>query len=279
MANPIVLNADVDMAQRIAGVPKDVREAIARAVIGSQSTKEHWPYYSRIRFQAAAETADGVTTYTLTAGMRPIGFSYAVGQDMQVAGFPAGRLATLADTNLIRERSTEDGATVLVKGISISLMPYSEPVLAAAISNESFVSFEQNGGDNRYKIGKLDMLPQGGGMFGRGVSWIANPSLPDSNSHDVGFVTNGNPLSGSYMPLPQPLAWTPIGQTDSSLVMPVELFQDLQFTATARAAGGVPATDNTAAFDPPDGIGDPGTYVDLMLMLHVESLAARGVNR
>lgn len=273
MTNPIALENDVQLAQRIAQVPADLRAALARAAIQSQQTKERWPYYSRIRLQAGISVDDATVTYTVQRNTKVHAFSYAVGEPMLDAGFPQGRNATLADTNLNRARSTLDGEHVYIYGISAYLMPFSDPILSAAIFNESFVQFEKQGGDQRYKIGKLDMIPQPGGIFGVGSTILRTPPLNASDSL-TGFPTNGNPQSANYLALPEPILWSEIGSTDGSLTMPVEVMQQIQMSATVRvAASGV------APYTPPAGAGQPGTYVDLMMFLHVRAEAARSKNR
>lgn len=278
MTNPIAVEREIEMARRVAAVPADVREAMARATIRSQQTQERWPYYSRVRVQATVTVDAPNVTYTIARNTRVHAFSYAVGELMTDAGFPQGRMATLADTNLNRARSTLDGEHVLIYGISAYLMPFSEPNLSAAVFNESFVQLEKQGGDQRYRIGKLDMIPQPGGLFGiaqarAGGVGGAQPPL-NASTMDASFLSNGNPQSKNYLALPEPVLWSEIGSTDGSLTMVTEVMQPISFTATQRtAAAGI------APFNPPGAAGEPGTYVDLMCMLHVRSEAARSLNR
>lgn len=277
MANPLQRDAENEVAKRVAAVPSEVRSAIARAALRSQRVNEHWPYYSRVRFQASVTSpAPPALVYTLTQNQRVLAFSYGQGEQMIQAGFPAGRVATLADTNIVDARKTEDGADIAIHGISAFLLPTSDGALAGALWSEASVVVEKNGGDQRYKLGNLAFMPQSGGLTGSMQTRIVEPDK-SMKGRDVSFAANGWQVRQNRWDLPEEILWTPSGHTDSTLSLKVELQQEVSSTATPRVAG-TPAEPQDS-YDPPTIEGEQGTFVDIMFLLHVRSMQPRSVNR
>jgi hypothetical protein len=78
----------------------------------------------------------------------------------------------------------------------------------------------------------------------------------------------------NFYPFPQPLLWTPSGETDSNFNVVLKLVRQQVVVETARA-GAV----GVAPFTPPTAVGQFGTFVDFMARLHSMQRAARSVNQ
>ena len=230
-------------------------------------------YYSIVRFQAQVSVAAPTTTLTWQTGeLRP--FSYRMNDPLVSAGFDASfGNATDCETNLVKAGETIAGEQLWVDGIS--LMPSSVTDIGAykqLIANLS-VAITMDGDAQRYRLGRPDMIPGSGGTFGTGATSTIVPPLPNVISFDSGF-SNGWPVIDNFYPFPQPLMWTPSGETDSNFNVVLKLVRQVVLVQTARtAASGV------AAYTPPTAVGQFGSYVDFMCRLHSQQMAARSVNR
>lgn len=230
-------------------------------------------YYSVVRFQAAVNVVGAVTTLTFaTQNQQP--FSYRIGDPMTVAGFDASfGAATECETNLVKAGETIAGEQVTIDGIS--LMPSSVTDLGLwkqLIANIS-VSISMDGGSHKYRLGRIDMVPGSGGTFGSGLTSTVVPDLQSSLGADSSF-SNGWPTVDNFYPFPQPLVWTPSGETDSNFNVVLALVRQQVSVQTARAAA-----TGIAAFSPPTAVGQVGTFIDVMARLHSMQRAARSVNQ
>jgi hypothetical protein len=230
-------------------------------------------YYSVVRFQAIVSVVPPTTTLTFQQQqLRP--FGYRIGDNLQQAGFdPTFGLATEADTNLVKAGETIAGEQLEVDGISLMPSPISDVgVYKQLIANMSVV-ISMDGDAHRYRLGRPDMIPGSGGTFGGGVTPTLVPDLLSSQAVDTSF-SNGWPVVDNFYPFPQPLIWTPSGETDSTFNVVLSLVRQQVFVETARAG-----TDAIAPYTPPTVAGQFGTFIDIMVRLHSEQRAARSVNQ
>ena len=230
-------------------------------------------YYSIVRFLAIVSVNGATTTLTFQQNeQRP--FSYRINDALTGAGFePAIGNATEAETNLTAAGQTIAGEQLQVDGIS--LMPSSITDIGLwkqLIANMSVV-ISMDGDSHRYRLGRPDMIPASGGTFGSSPTSTILPGLAESVSFDSGF-SNGWPVVDNFYPFPQPLMWTPTGETDSNFNVVLRLVRQLVFVQVGRAAA-----DGIAPFTPPTVAGQYGTFVDVMCRLHSEQRGARSVNQ
>jgi hypothetical protein len=230
-------------------------------------------YYSVVRFQALVNVAGGVTTLTFqTAEQRP--FSYRINDPLVGAGFDAtlGN-ATDAETNLVKAGETIAGEQLEVDGISLMPSSITDIGLWKLLIANMSVTISMDGDSHRYRLGRPDMICGSGGTFGSGVSPTLVPALDSSLATDSSF-SNGWPVVDNFYPFPQPLLWTPSGETDSNFNVVLKLVRQQVVVEQARiGAAGV------APFTPPTGVGQFGTFVDFMARLHSMQRAARSVNQ
>lgn len=205
--------AQIDQA--VAGIPAAQRAAIGNAAIASQKAVLAFPYWSTVRFLA---DNDGMGTFTLAANTSVTAFNYAIGQDASPAGFAAPFPATRSETNLLQASQTRDNADLLIFGIAAELCSNSDATLAQHLWRFVALRLQLSGTDG-YDLGVLAHFPGGGGLYGQG---IAGAILPGSQSVvQVGSLSNGNPMAGSYYKFPAPLLWQAVGggRKDTSLVV------------------------------------------------------------
>lgn len=231
-------------------------------------------YYSIVRFQAEVDVVGAVTTLTFPVQeLRP--FSYRINDPLSSAGFDAtfGN-ATDCETNLVKAGETVGGQQLYIDGVSC--MPSSQTdiglwlLLAASIS----CKISMDGDAHQYRLGRLDMIPGSGGTFGAGPTVTQVPNLNSSLDSQQSF-NNGWPTIDNFYPFPQPMLWTPGGETDSNFNIVLKLVRQQVVVLTARAASGTAV----AAFTPPTDVGQFGTFVDVMVRLHSEQVGARSVNQ
>ena len=230
-------------------------------------------YYSIVRFQADVDVVGSVTTLTFVAAeLRP--FSYRINDPLQSAGFDASfGNATEAETNLTKAGETIAGEQLEVDGLSLMPSSITDIGLWKTLIASISVAISMDGDAHRYRLGRPDMLCGSGGTFGTGQTSTAIPDLQSSIAQDGSF-SNGWPVIDNFYPFPQPLIWTPSGETDSNFNVVLKLQRQQVFVETARAAA-----TGIAAFTPPTAVGQFGTFVDIMCRLHSEQRAARSVNQ
>lgn len=258
-----------------AAVPPDVRALIGRMALSSQRVHEHWPYYSRVRFQSTIAAGPPVV-YSFSLKQQVLGFSYAIGQDMGPAGFPTPTIATIADTNLSEGAKTKDGQSLEIFGISCFIVPTSDPTMLGFVYQNASLAFSQSGGDSQKKVGPLLFVPSPGGLSGYAASYATQPNK-SQNHTDYGFITNGLPVQGNHWKLPNPVYWNPSGKTESTLNLVCTLERAITLpNLTPRALG--LSTDFQDLFAPPTTPGAAYTYVELMFLLLARQTANRGKN-
>ena len=230
-------------------------------------------YYSIVRFQAIVDVSAPTTTLTFQPlDLRP--FGYRIGDNLTQAGFDvAAGVATEAETNLVKASETIAGEQIEVDGISIMPSSITDVGLWKNLIANIAVKVSMDGDAHQYRLGRPDMIPGGGGTFGSGATSTLVPPLNASVSQDGSF-NNGWPTVDNFYPFPQPIIWTPSGETDSNFNIVLRLVRQLVFVETARASA-----DGIAAFTPPTVAGQFGTYVDFMCHLHSVQTAARSVNQ
>lgn len=231
-------------------------------------------YYSVVRFQAAVNVAAPTTTLTFaTQEQKP--FSYRIGDQLGVAGFDnaTSGVATDAETNLVKAGETVAGEQLAVMGISLMPSSVSDIGLWKQLCANMSVVISMDGDANRYRLGRPDMIPGSAGTFGSGISPTVLPGLAESVAVDGSF-SNGWPTIDNFYPFPQPILWTPSGETDSNLNVVLRLVRQITVVETGRAAA-----SGVAPFTPPTTVGQFGTFVDFMCRLHSVQVAPRSVNR
>jgi hypothetical protein len=230
-------------------------------------------YYSIVRFLAIVSVNGATTTLTFQQNeLRP--FSYRINDPLISAGFePAIGNATEAETNLTKAGETIAGEQLQIDGISLMPSTVTDMGLWKVLIANMSVVISMDGDSHRYRLGRPDMIPGSGGTFGGSPTSTIVPSLDASVSFDSTF-SNGWPVVDNFYPFPQPLLWTPSGETDSNFNVVLRLVRQQVFVQVGRAAA-----DGIAAFTPPTVAGQYGTFVDVMCRLHSEQRGARSVNQ
>lgn len=193
----------------LVGASRAQKRAAAKAISGQVQTKWN-SYYSRIRLPAnTVVTTTGVIT--ASQGKTSRAFGYGIGQDMSpgLAG-TTGTTAQLSDTNLLTQNQTVAAESVLISGISLILLSTSEPLLALSLDPNVSVQLILNG-TTKYPLGIPSMIPGCGGLFGAGVSGVAQPLGEAAFVQGFGVLNNGMPLAKNYFELPEPTAWMSTG--------------------------------------------------------------------
>lgn len=260
------------------GAPLDTTEI--QNVIGSIMAGEHQQqsstYFSTVML-ASALTGAGPYTYTIAAGTALRAFSYGLGQDLSVVGYPAGSPASFADTNLATANVSNNGDWVIIFGIGIQPTPTSEPLLVKALDEvTSVIPFI--GGDKLFPLGNPSMVPGGGGLYGMGDSAIG---VPDQTSYvyKTGNLTNGDPLLFNLRILPTLIVWAPAGRVDSTFAVQIRTERAAAYTnlsADRVAVGGGASTPGTAAFTHPAATA---VFVRYKVFLATQQVNQRSANQ
>jgi len=271
-------NRQIKFIQQAAKVNPDLAEFIAKRAIASQASRLHLPYYSKVRFQFdVVETAPGPPAtyqYTLVPGPRNA-FGYGRNDPLTAGGFPAALgNATLVETNLTKRSETIAGQKVMVHGISFMLSPLSDSALAADVFENTHATLEVDG-QEALQLGPLPFCPGSGGLIG-GETFVTEPPIFQSSPRAWMPASNGEKRIDNFLPLPDPIVWTPSGMQDSTLIVRLATVRQLQFSLTGREAGDM---CDCKPWDPPSETGQPGTFVDLWVRLHCSQLTKRSKNR
>lgn len=276
MNNPIQQVTNAALAAQIAGVPPAVRAAIVAAAGADARSVLPVPYWSTVRL--AGVVAASVLTIDTTQRKA---FQYAVGQDMQIAGFTAGTVAQNADTNLLRAGETLDNADVWMWGLAAELCPNSDPAVAARLWRECDVQLSLNG-TTSIRLGTLSMFPSAGGLYGQGQSALLLPPEPSSGLIDggpgasFGAMANGNPMAGNFLKFPQPFKWGAVGKGGADAQLSIIVTPNRTITMPVPAARAA-AAGTTGAYTPPT-TGQAGTFADIRFRLVSVSVSDRSVN-
>jgi hypothetical protein len=231
-------------------------------------------YYSIVRFQAAVSVAAPITTLTFPAGTELRAFSYRINDPLTSAGFDASfGNATEADTNLVTAGQTIAGELVKVNGLSLMPSGITDIGLWQQVEANVSVVISMNGDSQRFKFGRMMMVPGAGGTFGAGTTSTTPPPLDSAFTTASGF-SNGWPDIANFYPFPMPMIWSPSGETDSNFTVVLKLVRQVVVVETARAAAA-----GVQAFAPPTAVGQIGTFVDVMVRLHSDQTSPRSVNQ
>lgn len=249
---------------------------------GKDLTMLTFPIWSYIRFVASLAAGPPVVA-TIDTTPR-VGFSYGVGALMTAAG-QAAVAATQADTNLQNPGQTRDQADVFIFGLSAELDPRSDGALVPEVFMETDVQISTNA-NTQIPLGKLEMFPQSGGLFGAGQSALKAPQLETPGLVDGGqgvvipYQSNGNPTSGSFYRLDAPIFWAGLGVgPDSNLALTCTPRRTITKTAAAVRAAGVAGGTYSGApapYTPPSVAGS--VFVGITWRLAAVSVQTRGVN-
>lgn len=279
---PIIASADPDTAAALTAAAAGLlarsggaAQVVPRVPMGPTGQRFRlWNnYYSVVRFQSQVSVVGAVTTLTFpVAELRP--FSYRINDPLVNAGFdPTFGPATDAETNLVKAGETTGGEQLLVDGISLFASSVTDiGVWKQLIANIS-VKISMDGDARQWRLGRPDMVPSSGGTFGSGQTTTLLPDLAQSTKPDSGF-SNGWPVFDNYYPFPQPILWTPGGETDSNFNIVLKQVRQIVIVETARAAAA-----GIAPFTPPTAAGQFGSFIDIMVRLHSEQVAPRSVNQ
>lgn len=265
------------LANRIASFASRARQVMPMVDAGPTGQRFRlWNnYYSIVRFSAIVSVVPPVSTLTFQQqALRP--FGYRIGDNLTVAGFdPTFGPATDAETNLVKAGETIAGEQLEVDGISLMPSPVTDiGVYKQLIANMSVV-ISMDGDSHRYRLGRPDMIPGSGGTAGAGFTSTVVPPITSSIAVDNGFQ-NGWPVVDNFYPFPQPLIWTPSGETDSTFNVVLTLVRQIVFVETART---LDLVNGVAPYTPPTVAGQFGTFADIMVRLHSEQRGARSVNQ
>lgn len=283
MAQPQNQAQNAALYRQLAAMDPALRAFVAKNAIQEQKTVLPVPYWSTVRI--AGTVAANVLTVDTTVRKA---FSYAIGGDMAAAGFAAGTIAQPADTNLLRQGETLDNADVWIWGLAIELCPNSESSLAGRLWRDCIVEISTSGTQS-IRLGTLGMFPSAGGLYGQGRSFAMQPATNVAGANQggqgatIGFVANGNPMSGNFQRFPQPFRWSSVGSNagDSQLTISVTPNRTILETllATRAAVTVVPAvTPGTIEPATQPATGDFGTFCDLRIRLVAVSVGARSQN-
>lgn len=212
--------SDHALNQAMQNVPPDVRNHIAKLALDSQKTVLAFPYYSTMRFNAAANgTASPNAVYTCASGGRKA-FNYRIGDIPGAgAGFSTTFQATKSETNLLKASETRDNADVYIWGIALEIRPGSDAWLTKEIWRSGYLELALSGTD-QYLLGPFGMFPSAGGLYGQDRTNLQSADKDSPVGPLVGHMNNGNPQSSNYFRLPQPILWQKNGAgKDTSLVM------------------------------------------------------------
>lgn len=275
--NPANQAQQAELFRQLANLPPDLRAFIANQAVKEQRTVLPIPYWSTVRALASHAAGPPVV---LTVDQTPRkAFQYAIGNDMQVAGFAAGTAAQPCDTNLLRAGETLDGADVFIWGLAAELGTTSEPVIAAELWRNAIVELSLNGTQS-IRLGTLGMFPSAGGLYGAGRSFVIEPDLATPGGGDggaplVGYMSNGNPMAGNFLRFPQPFKWQATGKgSDASLSVIVTPNRTIAITCAAARA----AAAGISAYTPPAASGDKGTFADIRFRLVAVAVSPRSPN-
>jgi len=274
--NPAEQVQMMQLLQQLASQNPAARSAMAKIANNQQRVILPVPYWSVAEW-SGTPTAGAIA---ITTDRRSF-FQYAQGQDMAVAG-AAGRVATYADTNLQRQGETLSNADVWIYGVCLEIEPGSEPLIVQALWADAYVDISTDG-QNAIRLGTPAMFPSAGGLYGVGQSADVLPPDPVSGivtdggpGADKTYLSNGNPIAGSFIRFPQPFKWGGVGQggADASLTIGMTLTRPLTITLPANRAAASP----TGGYTAPTAAGQPGTFARIRARLISQSVNRRSQN-
>lgn len=261
-------------AKAASKVPGAVRQQIQREAIASQRVDLSKFYYSRVRF-AGTITEGGVLTF---AAQKRYAFGYQL--QREVDGH-VGHDATYADTNLLEERTPNNGETVKIIGISCRPTPFTDAYLMNALDQTTSVILRINN-DNTLILGNPSDVP-GSSQNTSGPAWSIQQGAENYNEDIWQATQKGEAEMDNIMVLGEPIIWTPMG-ADAKMDVMFELNEQFIHTYPANRA----ATDVTALgaadlavvtpYTQPTEAHEPGTFVDFFVKLYVSTESPRSLN-
>jgi len=244
-----------------------------------------FPYYSAILLSAARSATPGAANYTIAQGLntfRAFSYAYDTG-NANTAGFPAGMIASRAETNLGNPNTTNAGDTVEISGIAIQPIPsfprltdpvgYVQDMLSdarflAVCSGAVSIRLALNAGREGYDMGIVPMIPGAGGLEGAGLDNLGAQAIQGGRL-DFGFATNGRAQSNNYFEMPEGVVWMPQGKRDSMLNVTFTINRNI-----IAYTGGDLANNATQGADVPPAGGIRGyvypAIVGAALMVHLK---------
>jgi hypothetical protein len=215
-------------------MPLDPCQDQALGAFENQKRITSYPYYSKIKFVAdRAGEAPGPFTYTINAGSVVRAFSYAVGDNRQIAGYTAADgVATFADTNMTARNQTTGGQNVIIHGVAVQPLPVAFHIadgaappaqilncdwkFLAALWNSVSVHLSLNGDENNFRMGIPGMIPGAGGLTGSAPTTLEQQRLAGM-PRELGYPTNAFPAKSSFFRLGEGLIWRNQSNADSML--------------------------------------------------------------
>lgn len=258
--------------QQLANVPPDVRSLIAKDAIDSQKSILAFPYYSTVRVQTVRSGA-GPFAYSIVSRQGITAFNYKIGDSLVPAGFPAGTNSTDVETNILSASQTRDNSDVMIWGLAAYVTPDSDPLVTQLVWRNSSIYLALSGTDT-FQVGRLEMLPAAGGLYGMGVSLLSQPPLNQTQDNPQGFINNGNPMAGNFLRFPNAIRWNAngSGKKDTSLTMTLFTNPFSITGVTTRAAGA-----GVSGYTAPAALAQ-GTYCDIVFRLVSVSISERSEN-
>src|SRR5208282_629976 len=130
---------------------------------------------------------------------------------------------------------TVGGELVKIHGMSLMPSGITDIGLWKELEANTSVKISMNGDAQNYRLGRMSMIPGAGGTFGGGQTTTQQPSLLDAAYTDLGF-SNGWPDIANFFPFPQPMIWSPSGETDSTFNVVLTCQRQIVINEVARAA-------------------------------------------
>lgn len=269
------------MAKRdpLVNLPADVAGFIREKHPNREVIVSPLPYWSTTRV-ACARAAGPPVVLSVAAGTQVTAFSYGLNGDMGAAG-RAGVLAARNDTNLQIAGQTRDNSDVFIWGLAAHIKHDSEGEITRRLVGSMDFQISTNG-SVMLPLGTLEMFPAGGGLYGASNSFILEPDLATPGAVDGGpgglsaFSNNGNPMSGNFFRLPQPILWSGVGGGGSDNTLQIIGTVDRALSITCSVARAAAA--GVSAYTPPAAAGDDGTFMDVRWRLICVAVTPRSVN-
>lgn len=214
----------------------DEGQVEALYAVRNQKRITNWPYFSVVRFLATRteDQAGGPYTWTIPRGTRVKAFGYGEGDSMTPAGFGAfDPRATFAETNIITKAETISGQDVMIWGVgfapqagafhreseggALTYRPLDYDLLTAVNANVSW-QVQFSGGEQGYQLGRLSMVPAGGGLRGGAQQLVHDNGLAGDQISSP-YPTNGVATYPNRFPLPDGVLWRHKGQQDSTMLI------------------------------------------------------------
>lgn len=247
----------------LGGITPAEKAVIANVIQGAGQTV-NGQYYSRVRFT----TTVSLPTYTIAANQLKKAFAYSQGADMAPAIGITGTTAQPSDTNLTAPSQTVGGQSILIRGVAIQFLAWSDPIMAKQLDPVTSVALVMNGTQRTY-MGIPSMLPGTSGWYGQAESQVPTPNPLQQFETQIGAFTNGLPHIDNYFRFVEPVVWLSAGKRDSMLNIELNNYSAVtnvaNYGAATRTAFAETSTfSGTNAFTP---LTTAQLFVDFMVIL------------